>query len=614
MRILNFIAIILILAATAYAMYRYYRYLSKFSDTEYEVFENKDIRALVEGVNETFANIQKKNLREMNLSRAEYEKRKKRKSELRTSLQEAAYGNAKAKRIVKGYIKDIIQESRFGVTESTIDDFIPFKTPLALSGQDKFEILFYIFKKKYGDKGFVHMMVDTGLDKPVDDGTGKMVYDVTKKRIDEVYNLVMSHISMTYTDKLEVLSQRIFESFKGFGAADLLFEANVDEIDGGVSGIPKDGFDMARIKGASYSYDAIWVLFRGVNIHLSCIGFGSQDELVRVCNNVYKYDPPFMLSRKDSNVVTTMKDGSRIVVIRPPQADSYCFFARKFDSVASVVPENLIHGQNNIVPLTILKWLIMGQRNIAITGSQNAGKTTLLKSLISYIDTTLTIRLQELAFELSLRYAYPDRNIVSMQETAHVTAQESLNLQKKTNGAVNIIGEVAAAIQAAYIVQTAKVASLFTMFTHHAKTATALVEAIGNNLLELGLYSNKNDAFLMAANVINIDCHLVNVNGDRHIERITEIIPSTFQPYPSEVNGNSQLEADTREFYKRITDRELFTTRDIVVWQDGAFYLKNMPSDEMLADIRSKLSDADRMHFDRDLETISQYICREEAV
>ena len=611
MRLLNYLAIAAVFALIGLVLWRYYRMLMRYSDTGFEEPEGKDIQTLVRAVNEAFIAIQKRNLQEMNLSRREYEKRSRRKAELRTALKEAAYGNLGAKGLVKAYIRDIIQEPRYGITEASIDDYIPTNRPQALTSQDRFEILFYVFRKRYGERGFVHMMVDTGLNRPTLDADGNEVYDVTKERIGEAYAQVMKDIRLSYSDKLEILTQRIFESFKGFGAADLLFEATLDEIDAGVSGIPKGGFDITeKVRNQDFSYNAIWILFQGVNIRLSCIGFGSQDELVRVCNNVYKYDPPHMLSRKDAAVVTTMKDGSRVVVVRPPVADSYAFFVRKFNSVASVKPEDLVADTNNTVPLTLLKWLIRGQRNIAITGSQNTGKTTLLKSLISYIDQTFNIRLQELAFELSLRYAYPHRNIVSLQETDDFSAQEGLNLQKKTNGAVNIIGEVADAHQASYIVQTSMVASLFAMFTHHAKTAQALIEALGNNLLELKLYSNRDDAFSMAAKVVNIDCHLVNVRGDRHIERITEIVPASSEPYPSDRKGlpaSDMTAEDAKEYYKRSTDRELFTARDLVVWEDGCFYLKNLPSEAMMEEIRSKLSVSEEEEFLGDMRMLEQY-------
>lgn len=606
---LNYILIILLLVAVGLAIYLYYKKLTEFSDIDFYTPQELDLHSLVAQVSDAFSTIQKKNLREMNLSRRDYERRLKSKAELRNDLRESAFGNLEAKRRIKGYIRDMIQEPQFGVNEGNINNLIHFDKEKYLSSQDMFEILMYLYRKTYGDENLEHLLRDNGLDLPLKDQNNNEVYDVTASRLSAVYTSYIAQHPLTYSDKLEILSQRIFQNFKGFGAADLLFEAKVDEIDGGVSGIPESGYDIkTKMKGITYSYDAIWILFHGINIHLSCIGFGSQDELVRVCNNVYKYRPSHMLSIKDPAVVTTMKDGSRVVVVRPPLADSYMFYVRKFDTVESVAPDQLITDGNAIIPLTLLKWMIRGERNIAITGSQGVGKTTLLKSLFAFIPPKYTLRIQELAFELSARYAYPDRNISSLQETSYFTAQEGLNLQKKMNGNVNIIGEVAEAQQASYIIQTALVASLFAMFSHHAKTARALIEAIGNNLLELGLFSNRDDAYSMSAKVINIDCHMEKQGDRRYIERITEIIPVASTPYPSEISneeGADLLAEDTKEFYRRSTDRQLFKTVDLMRWEDGKFYFVNMPSKAMLDGIRSKLTPQDVEQFEHELAMIS---------
>lgn len=606
---LNYILIILLLVAVGLAIYLYYKKLTEFSDIDFYTPQELDLHSLVAQVSDAFSTIQKKNLREMNLSRRDYERRLKSKAELRNDLRESAFGNLEAKRRIKGYIRDMIQEPQFGVNEGNINNLIHFDKEKYLSSQDMFEILMYLYRKTYGDENLEHLLRDNGLDLPLKDQNNNEVYDVTASRLSAVYTSYIAQHPLTYSDKLEILSQRIFQNFKGFGAADLLFEAKVDEIDGGVSGIPESGYDIkTKMKGITYSYDAIWILFHGINIHLSCIGFGSQDELVRVCNNVYKYRPPHMLSIKDPAVVTTMKDGSRVVVVRPSLADSYMFYVRKFDTVESVAPDQLITDGNAIIPLTLLKWMIRGERNIAITGSQGVGKTTLLKSLFAFIPPKYTLRIQELAFELSARYAYPDRNISSLQETSYFTAQEGLNLQKKMNGNVNIIGEVAEAQQASYIIQTALVASLFAMFSHHAKTARALIEAIGNNLLELGLFSNRDDAYSMSAKVINIDCHMEKQGDRRYIERITEIIPVASTPYPSEISneeGADLLAEDTKEFYRRSTDRQLFKTVDLMRWEDGKFFFVNMPSKAMLDGIRSKLTPQDVEQFEHELAMIS---------
>ena len=481
-----------------------------------------------------------------------------------------------------------------------------------------------------------------------------------RKELGLVTSKNLGIVTLTYEDKLEILAQKVFEKSQALGIVDLLNELNIDEIDGGVSGIPSGKIaSKTKAQNTTYSWESVWIMVSGINIHLECCSFESQAELERICNNIYKYEPTEVLSKQNSKVGGTTIDGSRINVARPPFADSYQFYLRKFDSAPSVEPANLVHDKNKVIPIVMMDWMIKGQRNIAITGCQGCGKTTWLKSVVRFIPTEFNIRIQELMNELHLRYTYPLRNISEFQETETISEQEGLNFQKKTNGAVNILGEIANAVQASHVIQTAMVASLFAMFTH-AKTAEDLVESISNNLLEMGLYKDKRDAVAMTAKVLNIDCHLDKIRKDRFIDRISEIIPISAVKYPSqkmeEVDKLSYLSkkqklhsfdesdaqlaqklgvksddeiaeklkialADMPEYFHRVTDPELYSTRVLVkrypIIEDGhekfdengnalgEFKLVNLPTERMLEEIKSKLQYDEIAVFENDMKMLA---------
>lgn len=604
MHIINYLLILVFLVGAGLWLYRLLTKPTPDSISADELIsvEKISIESLVDVSNRTINGYLKQDLQEKNLTKNQLDEKNAAKSRLRDSIKKAAYGNADAKRVIKEYIKySITTNPKVQVNKNNIDDIIPFKNENELRAQDKFFILFQIYEKKYGKDGLDKMFKENNLAK---------MLDINDDIINEVYakQLRDGNINLTYADKLDYITQRVFEKKQGFGVADVLIGTTVDEIDAGVSGIPKEGFELKNreVKKLSYSYECIWILLHGLNIRLSCLSFGSQEELIRVCHNVYKYNTQKVFSKKAGYVVSSMQDGSRVVVTRPPFSDKYAFYVRKFDSAPSISPESLIVDEGAQIPILMSKWLIKGQRNIAITGSQGTGKTTMIKSFINFIEN-FNIRTQELAFEMHLSYAFPDKNISSFQETESITAQEGLNAQKKTNGAVNIVGEVATAEQASHIIQTAMVASLFAMFTHHAKTAYSLVNAIALNLLQLGLYKEKKDAVEMASQILNIDIHLTNVDGKRYIERITEIIPVTDQLYPSEKMGEKDnlseesLRMDIRHYFKCITDRKLFEVSNIVEYQNGHFVLVNMPSATMMNEIREKLTVEERIEFDSDM-------------
>lgn len=645
----NYILILLIVAAVLFALYRYNQGLSsyKYEEENDEVEAELDIDYLVKETAKAFSRTLKKNINDDNLSKKAYLAKRKRTSALRQALTESGYGNPTAKRVVKNNIKDLLNDSTYGIDEEKINTIIDFSNPRRISPQQKFEIILYMYNREYGMNGFEKMVEDWGLNEPVI-YKGEPRYIVTKDTMNLIYVGVLrgtdkgyeecslKNRSLSYDDKVEILTQAIYERYTGFGAVDMLWETTIDGIDAGVSGIPKGSFVLkTESPNISYSYDSIWITYHGINMHMQCLSFGSQNELIRVCDNIYKYDAQEALSRTKGYVQGTMMDGSRIIVARPPFADSYCFVLRKFNSTPSIEPERLIKDENAVIPIVMMKWLIKGQRNIAITGSQNTGKTTWLKSLIRYINPIYNLRVQESKAELNLNYAYPERNVISFQETPSVDAQEGLNVQKKTNGSVNIIGEVATAIQASHIIQTTMVASLFALFTHHAKTASDLVEAISNNLLELGLYNNKKDAVAMTSKVLNIDMHLANVNGRRFIERITEIEAIGDEAYPSElpseymVTREDAIKSDMPEYFKRMTNPKLYDTKNLVEWQPymengcvvkdeygrdkGIYVLVKMPSDAMLKEIREKLSSDEVNEFLKDLDMLKRISAGEES-
>jgi pilus assembly protein CpaF len=173
-----------------------------------------------------------------------------------------------------------------------------------------------------------------------------------------------------------------------------------------------------------------------------------------------------------------------------------------------------------------------------------------------------------MAFEMYLRDLYPERNILAVQETPSVSASVLQDTLKKTDGAVSIVGEVATDHVAERMIQTAQVASLFTIFSHHAITAKDLVMAIRNSLVNAGGFSSTETAEKQVLDVLKIDVHMDSTpDGRRFIERITEIIPlPTSVPYPcynADEHDKSMGEL-SREYYTRQTDRVAFVTRDIL--------------------------------------------------
>lgn len=504
------------------------------------------IEEILQGIREDFTKLLRTNVFEGSLNQAEIEKRLNQKKQLRKALRECAYGDVNSKVFVKGYIRELLL-SRYHVTEENIEELIPFHNSNSLTAEDQFEIMLYHYRLRYGIEAMAEFIHDFGLEKGKKNENGQIFYEITSEDIYEAYYQSGAG-GLSFREKLDILTQRIYSRYKGNGVIDEIRDMHIDGISAGVSGIP-ESFDTRNLpEGLPCSYDSVWIFFRGKSMHLSFLSFGSYKELMRVCKNIYRYNNPGQLSEVRGYTVNEMKDGSRIAVARPPFAESWVLFLRKFDSVLQQDIHLLVTDENNDLPIEFMKWLIRGERVIAVTGEQGSGKTTLLMALIGYINPAYNLRIQEMSFELHLRKIYPERNIVTFRETNSISGQEGLDFQKKTDGSVSILGEVATAGVASWMIQMAQIASLFTLFTHHAKTTDNLVAGMRNALLQEGGFQNERIAAEQVADCINYDIHMKKkTDGHRYIERITEIVP----------------------------DKEtIYQTRDLIVWRDGRYVCK----------------------------------------
>ena len=269
-------------------------------------------------------------------------------------------------------------------------------------------------------------------------------------------------------------------------------------------------------------------------------------------------------------MVNTMYDKTRVLAIRPGAGEYWAVFLRKFN-IKNVTLEKLYIKDNDKVgaalPVELIKWFMIGRVTCAFTGRQGTGKTTAMIAAIAYIDARLTVRILEMAPEMYLRERYPDRNIYSVSETQYVTAAELQDALKKSDAAVSIVGEVATDAIAARMIQMGQVASLFTIFSHHANRAKDLINAITNSIVATnGGGATAATVQPQVIDVIKIDVHMdFDVTGFRYFERITEIIPvdREIQEYDPNDPVNS-INRITRDFYEIAAVGELFTTQDII--------------------------------------------------
>lgn len=564
------------------------------------------------------------NLLDMGMTSEEYNRRQGIVAELRSAMKNATSGDIQEKIYLKQFISDLL-ERNYGFDDDNINRLIPFEDEDQLTQQDKFDILLHLFKKKHGFQALSKLIDKYKLDDPkkvIEDGTVDS-YVITGEEIDSIY-VKEARGGLEFDDKLAIVVQRVYQHYKGFGVIDEIRDMSIDGVSGGVSGVPTHmqivEDEMSLLQGMKqYKYPghkSVWIFFRGKSIHLSFLSFETDLELKRVCQNIYKYDNPGQLTETNGFKVNEMKDGSRVVVVRPPFAESWAFFVRKFD-LPNMKLDHLISSKdtaNAELARDMIKYLMKGAQVTAFTGPQGSGKTSLVMASVKYIYATLTLRIQEMTFELHLRRLYPQRNSLALRETENITGQAGLDLQKKTDGSVNILGEVATDPVAAWMIQMSQVASLFTIFTHHATSARELVWSLRNSLLKTGVFQNERIAEEQVANAVQWDVHMrKEMNGKRYIERITEITPVRFESDTLEHDEalskgdsiESKLDALVnlqREVYRRNSGR-VWTARNIIEYRNGEYVAVSPISPEKIEKMLFHMNEEDRANFSQFLNT-----------
>ena len=379
--------IVLTLVVLGIAIFAIYYVLKKKKTEEVEDALNIDDKTYTLDVMKAFIKkrldeITKVNLYDIGLSEEELKRRKNKKYELKKALKGCTYGDVNDKKYVKELIYDLLAQE-YGVDETNISKAIPFDVPSLLTAQDKFDILIYVFKKEFGYEALSELIKKYNLDvlKYVE-GEAKPSYVITEQEIADIYE--KENITLSFSDKLSVVVQRIYQHYKGYSTIDEIRDMNIDGVSGGVSGLPESFLSQVAQTDGDYlsqiaehkvprACDSIWIMFRGKSIRLAFLSFGTEAELKRVCQNIYKYNNPGQLSDTNGYKINEMKDGSRVVVVRPSMSETWAFFVRKFD-VKRAALEQIVHGPGKEEAIDLLKYLVKGARIISLTGEQGCRK------------------------------------------------------------------------------------------------------------------------------------------------------------------------------------------------------------------------------------------------
>lgn len=556
---------------------------------------------------------------------ADYEAITRNKLRMNKALRNCVFGIPSEVAIVKAAIRDIIEKQL--PAQKDINEVIDFGTCSLLEPMTKWELLVYILEQRLGNKQVIHYLekeykisevhqINDGLNLPP-----RRCFD--SEFLDIVFASEILQSDITYTVSIDVLVNLIFQKFKGLGCIDTLRSLPIDGFHYGTSGSVRyliDGnYDIPY-----RSTNSIWVQINAKWVHFSFLDFHTEGEMARITNLISSWGHAAPMNEKISYKVNDAQDGARITTVRPPAGESWAAFVRMFSlsvrTMEWLLDKPEVHNWE--LPRKLIYFLMRAEETTAFTGQQNTGKTTMMASAIADVDL-VNIRVLEMSFELALREAYPDRDILTVKPTDYVSSAELQDMLKKTDAYLSMVGEVAQDIVAARMIQFCIIASAFTIFSHHAKSDAGLIEGIAQSLVACGEYKDHEVAISTVLDAIKNNVHLnfmdVGNNKLRYIDYISEIHKEdTVAAYPEVEEllkeAKAALKAGsvdtlaqiflaytslTREYYTRSTDRVRFTSRKIVEFNKKTltYEPKDWYTPETMERILSKLHGEDKMNF-----------------
>ena len=214
-----------------------------------------------------------------------------------------------------------------------------------------------------------------------------------------------------YTDR-ENLSDKLYQEVKGYVEANMPFLR--DELDE----LTQECYDRLFSLGPLEKYIrnpnvtdiqtfGTKIMYKECGVKKDdCEGFLSHNEVERIVDRMMSGAKTSVSHSRPSRDIR-LYDGSRAIVILPPESEEICLSIRKHTMVNASLEEMSL-GMQGLTGeiINYLKANVRARKNIAVFGETGAGKTTLINALCRYIQPNHKIAVLEDTRELNLRQKY----------------------------------------------------------------------------------------------------------------------------------------------------------------------------------------------------------------
>lgn len=509
---------------------------------------------------------------------------------LRDYKEKSTSGLTEARDIIKAHIKNIILSGfdifmeddnggledrcifeRICVSEANmlVDHILPFNNPESLTSREKFEIILHknkTIEKDGRDGAFKKFLSKYELyDKTREnDCYESLRYEYNYQDIDFIYN--SENNTLSFMDKMEVVTQRLYEEIFGLKHIDILAYSDINEV----------GFSNSGQYIYCWCGKKIWLSFLQISENDARV---IQDRAI----SFEKHCPQLDVSHPE--ILCHRGDGARITVTQTPYFSARNLCIRIFNQSGS--------GFKDLIAMeklrTLIVALVKSGESICLQGGLGSGKTTTMNVMYELLDDYLHIGTVEDYFEQHVMEKYPYKRIVEGQSTNEKDLLDVVKTMLRMSVDVANIGEVRDGNALFAFIQLVQSVSVAAWFTTHITNPETTVPRLKNMLTGTGRYFSEQSAVMDITHYINMIFQHEIIDGKIMITKVVEIVPLVEVSSDFDYRKEFEMEKLQKLYYiQKIQSNpyNMFSLNTIMETEDGAAKFVNYPSGRVIAKAR----------------------------
>ncbi len=505
---------------------------------------------------------------------------------LREYKEKSTSGMTEARDVVKAYIRntlltgfDIYYQDKKGLLEDRCifegvsvsednclaDMIMPFDETEKLTAREKFEIILHKNMGEAGgsrDASFRKLMSAYDLYGKVrrteDYSSERYEYDETD--IDYIFRC--ENYLLSFKDKIDIITQRLYEEVFGLKHIDILAYSDVNEV-----GFANNGRYIYCWCGKK-----IWLSFMEISESEARVIQDRAISFEKHCSQLDVSHPEILCHRGD---------GARITVTQKPYFSARNLCIRVFNQSATSF-KDLINNDRLRVLVTAL---VKSGESICLQGGLGSGKTTTMNVMYELLEDFLHIGTVEDYFEQHVMEKYPGKRIVEGQAIYGKELIDVVKTMLRMSVDVANIGEVRDGDALYAFIQLVQSVSVAAWFTTHITNPETTVPRLKNMLTGTGRYFSEQSAVMDIIHCINMIFQHEIIDGKVMITKVVEIVPLVSTSSEFDYRSEQDPEKLKRLYYLQQIQNNpynMFRLNTIMVTDSGNARFVNYPSRRML--------------------------------